>query len=429
MKLKPLLIAVVVLGIAAGIGYYMNQSGRKPRGEDARIGKILLTYDELQNVGQVTVEKPKVDEKVILTVNSKGKWVLPEYFDMPIDFTKLQTLINQFQEGKVVRLANSNPKMFSRFELDSGKIEISDISGNALWTIKLGKQGTNGGTYVQFGEEEKVYLADISSYLDANQKNWPNKKLLPFAQEDVKSITIPIRDGSPSIIVSRVNKGDPFTGENLFEKETIKESGVNGIITAFAGSRFTDVSESNHVDVTDAMQNSLVLKFELFRGDTYTCLIGRRPAKPKIQNDLLDEDVETESEEPEMEPAGPVYMAISSSLAEDYINRLMEKLIPKYSDYLYNRIPENRAALVDYNMEAATPPITNSPAILNTVSSDPPIIQEKVKEIIDPVSGQNEKEAEHTPHSPQTGTTNSATEVGLEEESREETENSESPTD
>jgi len=113
---------------------------------------------------------------VVLARQPDGKWLVPSYYDLPADFTKLGRFIDDLATFKIQRLVTQNP---GRLHGWSSRIRPSrcSIRRHALWTLTLGKDAEGGGRFVRFDDEKKAYLANLSLFIDSTPKNWT----IPFS--------------------------------------------------------------------------------------------------------------------------------------------------------------------------------------------------------------------------------------------------------
>ena len=359
MNLKALLIVIVALAVAAAAAHWLSRPPGESIESDTRVGQVVLESEILSAAGQITISDPDDERSVVLKKNDKGNWTLPNYHSMNADFSKLQNITSKLLEAEFVRFVTRNPERSERLELGKNRITLQKKDGSVLWELETGKRGSSGGTYVRLQGESAAYLADLSVYIDSNEKSWPDKKLLPFKIDDVASVTFSFADGE-SLYIERDSTANPFNSEGLADDQKIKEREVTRVVNSFINARFTDVSEVEDPDVSGAREHARDLTLGLFSGASYTLSVGRRPAEildtaaadeesvPTGESDTDEASGGDEFEDVEEEPEpGPVYVFFESRNADEELNGLMQRVALKYSDYLFNQLPESSGSFIE----------------------------------------------------------------------------------
>ena len=343
MKLKPLFFAVGSLAVLAAIGWWLT--GKRAIDKEvanSRAGQNLLAPDALSKTRRIVLSKDSGGESAVLQYDPEGMWTLPDYYGLRVDFSKLQSLTRDLLDARIRRLVSRNPDRLSRLELSSSRIVFQSGAGDTLWDLEIGKRGPSGGYFVRYNGEEVAYIADLSLYLDADIKNWADKKILPFDPRDVSAIEI--HDPESSMRFHRENAEEDFQSRNLSENQSILNQEVKNLINSLVNARFVDAIGPDEPDVVSARANTRKITLNLFQGDAYTIAIGRRPPEPIIEK---EEEVEEEEEKlPEMTDPGPVYIFYECSDPGSRINKLMERAAISYSDYLYSQLPETSGSLL-----------------------------------------------------------------------------------
>ena len=361
MKLKPLFIAVGILAIVAAIGWWLT--GKRAADKevaDSRAGQNLLAPEALSETRRIIISKDSGSESAVLQYDSEGKWKLPDYHGLRVDFSKLQSFTRNLLEARIRRLVSRNPDRLSRLDLGKSRIVFQSEAGETLWNLEVGKSGPYGGYFVRYKGEEAAYLADLSLYVDADNKNWADKKILSFDPQDITAIEIEFPDPESSMRFHRENAEDDFQSPDLPENQSTKNQEVKNLINSLVNARFSDATGPDEPDVVSARANARKLTLKLFQGDTYTLAIGRRPSEPIIEEEVEEEDEgegeDDEEKQTEMTDPGPVYIFYECSDPDNRINHIMKRTALSYSDYLYSQLPETHDNLI----ETITPPEPSS---------------------------------------------------------------------
>jgi hypothetical protein len=275
---------------------------------------------------------------------------------------------------------------------------------------------------VRFDDEHKGYLANLSTYLDSDAKNWADSLLISLKADDLSGVEITFA-GSDPVAATRAKKEDAWTAEKAPAGQRIKSDRITSLLSSFASLRFQDTSDLADANAEAARQNSRTVKFTTFDHKAITVQLGRKPEEKKPeagiqkpeagsqkpgaasqdsnhnpepnQSTAASAKVETPNpepaaapaapppakpEEPKVEtiPAGPVYAFITDSDAAASVNGLMKKRayqvldwnftsLPQKPDELFEPIPpppvaEKKTEAKPAESTAASKPVESTPA-------------------------------------------------------------------
>lgn len=386
MKLRTLFITVAVLAILSGIVYFVQRPAAAPS-TDPRVGQPLVDRPTVEKAQKIRLADQ--GKTVALARQSDGTWRVTSYYDLPADFQKLSRFIGELTDAKVDRFVTSNPERLARLEFKDTKIELLDSADKPLWSVTLGKTPDTGGRFLRFGDEPKAYLANLSTWLDTDAKNWADSQLINLKPEDIASIELPFADGP--VTVSRAKKDEPWTADKTPAHEKLKEDKITSVLGSLDGIRFSDTVEPADPKVVEAKPHTRTFKLTTFGHKTYTIAFARKPEEKKLKPPAPSTDGKTgpaalglvkdgkltdaakkpgdkKPLAPEFEtiPAGPVFVHITSSDASAPVNALMTKRAFEVSDYIYTGLPEKASDL----FEPAPPP--PAPAKAAEKSTAPP---------------------------------------------------------
>ncbi|MDO8539139.1 MAG: DUF4340 domain-containing protein [Opitutaceae bacterium] len=384
MKLKTLIVTVLVLAVLAVVAYVARRPA-PPASADARLGQPLVDTATLDKAAKLRLTD--AGKTVLLARQSDGTWRVSSYYDMPADFPKLTGFVGNLTEAKLQRLVTTNPDRIVRLEFKDTKIELLDPADKTLWTVTLGKNPeTGGGRFVQFGDEKKAYLANLSAWLDSESKNWAQAELLNVKPEDVAKVEIPFAEGGP-VVVSRAKKEDAWAAEKAPDGQKVKADKVSSVLSSIGTVRFSDTSELNDPNVATAKANLRTFKLTTFDNKTITVAMGRKPEEKKLKppaantdgkgpgglgsfkdlgkkDEAKKDDTKAGEEKkddkslaPEFEtiPAGPVYAFITHSDASAPVNAMMQKRAFQISEYTFTGLPQKADEMFEPASGAAAP--------------------------------------------------------------------------
>lgn len=407
MKTKPLFIAICLLAVLAALASWLtSRDSAKPRAERLS-GETFVEPAIVENAREIHLLGDS-DETVVLR-QEDGRWILPEYFGLPADFDKLRRMTGSLLEAKIERFVTSNPDSLERLKLGQSAVRFVGANGDE-WTLETGDRGSSGGTFFKINGEDSAYLTTSSLYLDTRESNWPVKRPIELEEGDVARVELTL-DGEPLVFV-REKKGDPYQLDGGKENETAKSSDVASLVRTLVTARFTEALEPDGADVQAAREHAAAFTIASFDGANYTLHVGRRPgseaeeadaelepeakgaeksdsakvsasvvidqdgnivspeeiaaaekaAKDKAAAESADTETEAASEANEEDSApepvdiepGPVFIFYESDDPDFIWASLMDRVALKYSDYLYNQLPDSRADLIEVTAPVET---------------------------------------------------------------------------
>jgi hypothetical protein len=408
MKLKTLIATVVVLALISVAVYVARRPG-PPASKDPRVGQTLIDRSTVEKAAKLKISDQ--GKNVTLVRQADGTWTDASYYDLPADFSKLSTFVNNLTDAKLDRLVTSNPERIGRLEFKDTKIELLDNSDKPVWGVTLGKNAeTGGGRFVRFGDEQKAYLATLNAWLDTDPKNWANAELLDVKPDDVAKVEVGFAASAEGdkgaaaapITLSRAKKDDPWTADKTPANQKVKADRVSSLLSSLGSLRFNETTEPNDTNAQVAKAHERVFKLTTFDNKTYTIALGRKPEEKKLKaptastdgktgpaalgtmSDLAKKDTEKKDGEkkpeenkpvaPEFEtiPAGPVFASISSSDAAAPINAEMQKRAFEVADYVYTGLPQKPEELFEPAPPPPPKPEEKKPETTAAPKSEPP---------------------------------------------------------
>ncbi len=375
MKLKTLLLVVAILAALSLAAYYLQRPSA-PVGADPRTNQPLLDSRILDKTARIRIAEQ--GKTVVLARQPDGSWIVPAYYDLPADFSKLGHFIDDLSAAKVQRLATQNPGRLARLEFKDASVALLDPAGHPLWTLTLGREAEGGGRFVRFDDEKKGYLASLNLFLDSTPKNWADTLLIDVKPDDIAGVEIAFADGAP-VVATRAKKEDAWASENAPSGQRIKGERVTSLLSSFSSLRFQDTSDLSAPDVDAAHKRSRTVRLTTFDHKILTVELGRNPeekiadaakaaknapaavASPAENAPATGETAAGNSSpavavlpaekpgeaKPETIPAGPVYAFITSSDAGAAINALMKKRAFQIYDWSFTGLPQKRDELFE----------------------------------------------------------------------------------
>ncbi len=353
MKLKPLFTVIIVLaGVAAVASWWRSSSCCSIKsGETSLVGKKLLDPDLLQQATQFEFKKSEDTVPLILQKSEGDRWILPDHYGLPVDFSKLNGVTESLLDGSVERLVTSSPDRIQRLELGKSKIILKKADGQTLWELETGTSGSTGGTFIRLNQGKEAYLTSADIHLDTNKENWSSKKLLDFKVDDVSELTLAFEKKNKPFQVVRKEKSQDFSTDGLKENQKVKQAEVTRVLNHLINAQFTKVEKPDDIGVKAAKNNARTITIKLFNGNEYTLNIGK--ASKTAGKDTKNKKGKDETPKPE--ESKPVFVFYQSSDAKDVWNEVMKKAALSYPDTIYDQLPTSQDALIE-----AVPPQPSS---------------------------------------------------------------------
>jgi len=385
MKLKTIIVTVLVLAALSAVAYVARRPDA-PASADARVQQPLLEAAKAEKAAKIRFSD--AGKQIELARQGDGTWRVTSYHDLPADFGKLSGFIASLTEAKIERLVTSSAERIGRLEFKDTRIDLLDGSGQAVFSVILGKTPeTGGGRFVRFGDEQKAYLANLNAWLDTEGKNWANAELLSLKADDIAKVEIPFAEGGP-VTVSRAKKEDPWKADKAPTGQQVKADKVAALLGSLGTVRFSETTAPDDAAVAPAKANLRTFKVTTFDNKTVSIALGRKPEEKKLKPvtpatdgksgpaalgslaDLTKKDDKKEAAQPGAEkkddkplapefetiPAGPVYAFIAHSEASAPVNALMQKRAYQISEYTFTGLPQKADELFEAAPPAAAPP-------------------------------------------------------------------------
>jgi len=373
MKLKTLAAAVAVLAVLSVLAWYLQRPPAPPAA-DPRIGRPLLDSSLLTRTARIRLTDQ--GKTVELARQPDGKWRDTSYFNLPADFDKLSHFTDDLSTAKVQRLVSRNPEVLARLEFKDSTATLFDAAGKELWRLTLGKEADSGGRFVKFGDEARGYLADLTTFLDSDPKNWADSLLVDLKSDDIAAVSVGFDSGAPVVAV-RAKVGDAWTAETTPAGRRLDGEKITSLLSSLTSLRFQDTAAPDAPDVVAARAHCRAITLTTFDKKTIAILIGRKPeekkpAKPTETGEPIPETgkpaaagpaaavastAEAKSAEPAAPaaakpaettiPAGPVYVFITSSDPAAPVNALMKQRAFQVYDWNYTSLPQGASELFE----------------------------------------------------------------------------------
>ena len=376
MQLKPLIGIIAILAVLVGIAYRLSPKHYQQTENVSIEGQALLAPKTLENTAKIILQGQD-SEPIELQKQTVGLWTIPDYHGLPINFSKLRSLIRELAQAKLVRPVTDDPKRIQGMEIGTYRVQLKEAGSNApIWSLETGKQGPSGGVFIRLNDQAQTFLADLNLYVDTTPDSWVDKKVLDFHPQEVAQLKITFPDKSPALELTRSEATAPFTAKNLPKGLQVKQSEALRIVNTLTQAYFNQLIENNDPDAKSARSNPRLIVLKLFNGEEYTLKIGRSKAtqrqalaktapeqptdkkekkrsfdvfgrKKKALTPRLEEKAPQVAKQEKKESPRPTFIFYESASMENAWQKAFAKVSLVYPESVFSILPKNRSALLE----------------------------------------------------------------------------------
>ncbi|MBC2604590.1 DUF4340 domain-containing protein [Pelagicoccus albus] len=340
MNLKKLYLSTAILAVLAFITYFLKNND-SPKVQDQRVGSPILANAQLDKVS--TLEMISGSESMTF-IRQDGNWLLQERYQLPADPKQIANLIKQLKDTTLERVASKNPERISDFGFGIDYINLLAEDGASVLSLDLGRETESGKQLVRFGEEEIAFVASEAFGVNGDPVSWLKKSLVSLDRDQIRTLKVSLLDGS-SLELSRESEDEDWMATSeLPEGMTLDQAAIDRAIGRVSQLNFVNLAELDDPEVLAAAANQVSVTLTMSDETNYTFEIGRRPeVRVEKQVETTNEDGEKISEKQEEveTPAGPVYVKIESSKADDPLNKYMDQTAFATTSTLFTAFPES----------------------------------------------------------------------------------------
>lgn len=262
------IIAVLAAVVIALVALLVPQRG----GYDAsHSGQALLPglMDRVNDIDRVVISGH--GGTVATLGKGDGQWRVEELDGYPADWSRLQALLSDLAQMKIVEAKTANPEYYPRLGVEDVTAEgasgtrIDFSAADSDWAVIAGHEASlQYGQYLRIADQPQSVLVDRILDLSQETVDWADAEILDVGSGLVAEVSILHPDGE-RVRISKVSADDAnFTLRTLPEgREVQSDWKVNSLANAYAGLRMEAVRR----DPGTGDQSPVEIKVVLFSGE------------------------------------------------------------------------------------------------------------------------------------------------------------------
>jgi hypothetical protein len=199
--IKPnFLIALAVLCVAIGLGYFLIQGDRPSWSHTGKVGEHVLDVFDKNEVKSVTLKKSDLTIKID---KSDKNWVMASHKNRPVLNERMDALFASVIAAQIVNTRTGKDDLFALDE--KGRTELTIDRGSASSKLYVGKQAEGISSFLRKELTGEILEVDKNLDNDAGIRTEKEDRILdPRHFYDLKGLNI----GNEDIIEVAIKKGN-----------------------------------------------------------------------------------------------------------------------------------------------------------------------------------------------------------------------------
>lgn len=294
--LVRLLIALAVIGAIAAILHFAGSGGVSEVSSSTKKKKVFSDFP-INDVASITVQGK---EDSVTIEKGESTWEVAQRAGYPAAEEPIVSLLRDIWDLNIVQPVTIGRTQYGRVNLvapeeaasadESATImKFADAEGNELASLWLGKvyeksenrpspfgggmATTEAGRYIKKGDSNSVYLVgETFNEVELDASEWIDKSF--FKVEGVQSIEIVRGDPTIDWKLTRDDEEGDYKLANATEEETLDQTKVSSMKSAFSNPQMEDVFIGKAVEENKA--DKTTFKISTFDGFEYTIKVGEK---------------------------------------------------------------------------------------------------------------------------------------------------------
>lgn len=256
MKLRTLAVVIALLGIAAGVLLWQDGKGSGRAQEPGRAHPLEAA--ELARARSIELSSGPSGESVRLEQTGDGRWIVPGYHGLPVDFPKLSRLMTDLLESRVAREVTRNPDRVERLEIGRTLIRLFDSPGELIWEMRIGSPAQSGGIHLMIAGDPAVWQLERGLWVDTRVDQWVDRQVLRWQPEEVVAVEVEVGAGI-RLSFARGGLSDPWILASPARSGSVRQDRLDRLVGTLLNARFVALAmDPSSPEVTGADRKSVV---------------------------------------------------------------------------------------------------------------------------------------------------------------------------
>jgi len=184
--------------------------------------QAMLGEGMVENLTQLEISE--TDKSISLAKSGDG-WTLPDYNDLPVASSKIDTMLEALGELKKTWPIAQTKTAAERFEVSKEKFKkrIELNAKDYSQSLYVGTSPSFRKAHLRLGEENEIYSGELGAHdLSIEVDDWLDKSLLRLEKDSFKSVTLNE--------LNFIKEGDQWTLSGLGETEEIIQDQLDKVV-------------------------------------------------------------------------------------------------------------------------------------------------------------------------------------------------------
>lgn len=183
------IIFLIILFLILGGAVLLKFQGETTKKEK----KEFLSYETLSKIKTIEIVSGK-DKTILKDIDSN--WVVENKFNFDADFPKIQRLIDNLKNIKIIHNFETDEQNLNTLELvdpvnKKGRlISLKDKNGKDIIKITAGKVRAKGGQYIKTDKTNDVMLIENELFIDSSSEKWLKKDLIKAKDLKIDKVSL-----------------------------------------------------------------------------------------------------------------------------------------------------------------------------------------------------------------------------------------------
>ena len=270
MNWRVIILTLLTAGCATGAYYILSE---KPVTDLSATTQFLYGLSEdAASISQVTIEVSEGERFSARLIN--GQWQATHLADkqtFPVEQARLQELVEQVTQSRVVEGKTSNPDYYKKLgvaplnDADSNSNLVTLTAATSRYAFHVGKASAHGsGQFVREKGAARVLLINNVITLPRTSTEWLQQQIMPFSVNELTRVTVATPEDADRVFVRE--QDDRWLWQAQEETQTLRyPTVINDALTSMLALDYETVTEYER-DKWQRLDEIASIRFELGNG-------------------------------------------------------------------------------------------------------------------------------------------------------------------